>query len=230
MNIYKVDSIQRVTVLANGGIRKSWLPPKHEFDVQNFNTYNENGELVAAVNSGEADLDFISALLRIKPVERVEDFLDYQFANSENPEQFFKHINTGAIINFPSIERTPASQKILVEWVNEKKKHFQKSILKEEAVEKNNSPLVKIKWLGSPEQFGHIFGKLIKGGYIDLPLSDGDKSVSKIAEHFLQVFDIRSTKKNRGKQTTKGNLEKALSNRNSLSLKSRIEIPSIDKI
>ena len=88
----------------------------------------------------------------------------------------------------------------------------------------------KITWLGSPEQFGLIFGKMIVGGYIDLPNSDGDKSVAKIAENFLNVFDIRSTKKNKGQPTTKGNLEKALSNRNSLSTKMRIEIPPINKM
>lgn len=87
----------------------------------------------------------------------------------------------------------------------------------------------KIKWLGSPEQFGYIFGQLAKKGYIELPTSQGEGSLSKLADLCLLYFEILSTKgKNTGQQTTKENLERAINyetNQLGLKGKSSLEIP-----
>ncbi len=55
----------------------------------------------------------------------------------------------------------------------------------------------KIKWLGSPSQFGFIIDALVIGGYIERPTS----SFKKDAEFYLNIFDL---------DTTIGTLEKEL--------------------
>lgn len=81
----------------------------------------------------------------------------------------------------------------------------------------------KIKWLGSPEQFGFMFGELVGKGYIELPTKETEGRFSKLAELCLQYFEILATKgKTKGKQTTKGNLERAINpETNSLNIKGK---------
>lgn len=92
-------------------------------------------------------------------------------------------------------------------------------------------PLQKIKWLGSPEQFGYIFGELASKGYIELPSKNGEGVFSKLAELSLMYFELTTTKgKNVGKQTTPENLERALNpetNQLSIKGKANLKLPPI---
>lgn len=93
------------------------------------------------------------------------------------------------------------------------------------------SSLERIKWLGSPEQFGYIFGELASKGYIELPTKNGEGVFSKLAELSLMYFELTTTKgKNVGKQTTPENLERALNpetNQLSIKGKANLKLPPI---
>lgn len=92
----------------------------------------------------------------------------------------------------------------------------------------------KIKWSGSPEQFGFIFGELAAKGYIELPTKETEGRFSKLAELCLQYFEILSTKgETKGKQTTKKNLERAINPRtNNLTIKGKrtLTLPRIEDL
>lgn len=127
MNIYKIDSLHRHVLIDNGGCIKSNSPTQHEFDLPNRHTYNEKGELIGERDLGKMDLDFCNKLTSIKPVERVEDFLDYQLENSEDKLTFFKHIKTGVIVNSYKISNSPARQQVLIDWIKEKKNKLEET-------------------------------------------------------------------------------------------------------
>jgi hypothetical protein len=95
----------------------------------------------------------------------------------------------------------------------------------------NGANIDKIKWLGSPEQFGYIFGQFASLGYIELPTKHGEGTFSKLAQICLQVFEINTTKgKNKNKPTTTENLERALnpeSNNLSGKGKANLKLPPI---
>lgn len=86
--------------------------------------------------------------------------------------------------------------------------------------------LKKIKWLGTPSQFGFIMERLITNGFIENPYP---KSFEKNATNFLQMFEIQGLKG----ETTIGTLTKELSPQgNSLTMdKQRLfRIPRIEEV
>ncbi len=75
---------------------------------------------------------------------------------------------------------------------------------------------IKLKWLGTPSQFGWVFLELAKKGYVETPKTGGQDSYAKYARICNDLFDIK---------TTPANLEKELNPRsNSLTLANREEI------
>lgn len=68
----------------------------------------------------------------------------------------------------------------------------------------------KLKWLGTPAQFGHLIIELIGKGYLDKPTI----SFNKDAEFYLSIFDIKT----KNGKTTIGNMANEINeNKNSLS-------------
>jgi len=59
----------------------------------------------------------------------------------------------------------------------------------------------KIKWKGTPSQFGYLVAQLIEKGFIDPPLFNGDINFSELSRRCYQYFDI---------DTTLGNLTKEM--------------------
>lgn len=51
----------------------------------------------------------------------------------------------------------------------------------------------KIKWLGSPSQFGYIFGQLVDNGFIEMPISKGRPTFAAFAKICMKVFEIDTT-------------------------------------
>jgi hypothetical protein len=81
----------------------------------------------------------------------------------------------------------------------------------------------KIKWLGTPSQFGFLFSELVKKHYIEPPKTFAEPSYAKYAKICMEVFDIN---------TTEGNLAKELNpaiGKNTLSdtKKEKFTIPEI---
>ena len=50
----------------------------------------------------------------------------------------------------------------------------------------------KIKWLGSPSQFGYIILELINNGFIELPIGKGNKNYARVAELCFEKFHIKT--------------------------------------
>jgi hypothetical protein len=59
-----------------------------------------------------------------------------------------------------------------------------------------HTPTTKLKWLGTPAQFGFIIQELIGKGYLERPTS----SFAKDAKIFLSIFDIETTEQTLAKE------------------------------
>lgn len=83
--------------------------------------------------------------------------------------------------------------------------------------------LNKIKWLGTPSQFSHIFLELANNDYIETPKHEKDMDKTNFARLCFEHFDI---------DTTPGNLEKEFRSDSNLSLftKSLFQIPLRNEI
>lgn len=83
-----------------------------------------------------------------------------------------------------------------------------------------NKPDKKLKWNGTPSQFGFIIDLLIQGGYLEKPTS----SFTKDANLYLQHFDITTTPKTLSIEISE------ISNHLSTENRKRIIIPHKDKL
>lgn len=54
----------------------------------------------------------------------------------------------------------------------------------------------KLKWLGTPAQFGYIINELVEKGFIECPTTHASPSISKLSRVCLEVFDLSSTPQN----------------------------------
>lgn len=88
----------------------------------------------------------------------------------------------------------------------------------------------KIKWKGSTALFGYLFLELIKYGYIEPPLRNGETNYSAFARLCYQYFEVSNK---RGELTTLENLEKEL-NPNKCSLsdtkRAKFTIPDLSDL
>lgn len=78
----------------------------------------------------------------------------------------------------------------------------------------------RLKWKGTPSQFGFIIDLLIQGGYLEKPTS----SFAKDANFYLQFFDIETTNTTLAKELSEGTNSLATKNRK------KITIPNKDKL
>jgi hypothetical protein len=60
--------------------------------------------------------------------------------------------------------------------------------------------LKKIKWNGTPSQFGYLFTELIKQGFIEPPLYNGEMNISGFSRLCWECFDINTTPQNLEKE------------------------------
>jgi len=67
----------------------------------------------------------------------------------------------------------------------------------------------KIKWLGTPAQFGWLMIELNQKGYIQYPLTNNEESIRKMAKLCFDGFQFETKLGN----TTSGNLENELNNK-----------------
>jgi hypothetical protein len=114
------------------------------------------------------------------------------------------------------------------EWANFLLSAFAKDYLTKENIETDNESLPetiqtsnqKLKWTGTPSQFGFIIDLLIQGGYLEKPTS----SFAKDANFYLQFFDIETTNSTLAKELSEGTNSLATKNRK------KITIPNKDKL
>ncbi len=87
-----------------------------------------------------------------------------------------------------------------------KKRRYQEINIKEQMY----SPITlrkdinKIKWLGSPSIFGFLMTELVKRGYIEPPLRNGESNYAGFAKLCYQYFDIDTTQENLIKEMNPG--------------------------
>ncbi len=156
MAIYKLTPpLWLLTHNEDGGERlklmkvDSW----HEFDVLNWNQYNSEGVEVRASSQEFDDKKFIEKLLGIKPMERVEMFLNYQYKHTESKGLFLEHLGSGAIVN--KLKDHREQQKILLEWVK----------IKLAALEKDNE-LGKLRGVTEENSEKNLADKLLVIRYL----------------------------------------------------------------
>lgn len=214
MNIYKIDSLHRHVLIDNGGCIKSNSPTQHEFDLPNHHTYNEKGELIGERDLGKMDLDFCNKLASIKPVERVEDFLDYQLENSEDKLTFFKHIKTGVIVNSYKISNSPARQQVLIDWIKEKKNKLEETPKEEtfEPLEFDNlsQKLLLLESLGVLKAISETTGEQISSRKMGRIIAE-ILETNDLTRH-LRYFNPHSQPKDKNNPRTIKNLQNLHSN------------------
>jgi hypothetical protein len=84
----------------------------------------------------------------------------------------------------------------------------------------------KLRWSGTPSQFGYLLLELAKKGFIDLPTTGGEASYAKYAKVSSELFDFQTP-------TTLENLKKEFNpNKNTLSetVRSKFSIPELTEI
>jgi len=108
-------------------------------------------------------------------------------------------------------------QNLIREWIEKKKNEIQVSEIPVKQGE-------KITWNGTPSQFGYLFLELVKNGFIEPPLYNGETNYTGFARLCFQYFDI---------DTTPGNLENQLNpNKNQLSdtKRAKFTIPDLSDL
>ena len=155
--------------------------------------------------------------------------VDPEFYKHEKFMEFYREHGSPKIIDkkpflifikemLPSYPEIPESRKqTILEWVNEKLVDLKNSV-------KPSPSNEKIKWNGSPSQFGFLISSLVKKGFIDPPLYNGETNFSGLARLCYDYFDI---------ETTIGNLTKEVNpEKNSLSntKRSKFDIPDLSDL
>ena len=90
-------------------------------------------------------------------------------------------------------------------------------------------PGVKLKWKCSPAIAGYIISELIRTGYVEPPITNGELSYAKLAGICNQIFDIRSD----GKLTTLDYLKKVVnpeSNQLPDYKRAKLNLPDLDQL
>lgn len=110
-----------------------------------------------------------------------------------------------------------------LQWLNNKQEEY---LNKSESIDNspNRNKFEKIKWNGSPTQFGYLFLELKYKGFIDFPKTRGVDSHKKFAKICYEVFEIKGTL---------GTLEKALTkkgNKLTPANKDAFKIPDIKSL
>jgi hypothetical protein len=134
-----------------------------------------------------------------------------------------KHGNTRPFLYFlqeilPDFQSiSDPRRKTIIDWIDAKKNEIKNEV-------QQVQPLKKIKFNGTPSQFGYIFLELIKHGHVEPPLHNGEPNYAAFARLCFDYFDI---------STTLGNLTKELnpsSNKLSDTKRAKFSIPDLSDL
>lgn len=93
-----------------------------------------------------------------------------------------------------------------LQWLNDKQEEY---LNKVGSINNSSNKIEKIKWLGSPSQFGYLFLELERKGFIEFPKTGGIISHKKFAEICFKVFEIKGKLSSLVKECTKSSLTPA---------------------
>jgi len=105
-------------------------------------------------------------------------------------------INPDYVAGAERREITKLSEKrraLIKEWVTNKKKELNPSL---SLTQGTGKPTDKIKWAGSPSQFGYIILELVKHGFIEPPLYHGETNFTGLAKLCFNNFNIDTSQEN----------------------------------
>lgn len=170
--------------------------------------------------------------INTQSINTVFEFLDFHLKRytERNPgkEKMFLLFVKECISGTGIVETANGSKMKMYQPIHEGRKETVKDWIETKNNEiKNGKPLPaggKIKWSGTPSQFGYLFLELVKNGFIEPPLYNGETNYKGLARLCYQNFDIN---------TTPGNIEKEMNpNKNTLSdtKRAKFTIPNISDI
>ena len=123
-------------------------------------------------------------------------FLDYHLKryseNGENPGNFLQYIKE-LIINKFKAKLSEGRQQNIADWIQ----------IREHELKNNMKPVhanEKIKWKGTPSQFGYLFLALVKQGFIEPPMRNGEYNYTGLSRLCNDYFDIETTPQNLTKE------------------------------
>ena len=82
----------------------------------------------------------------------------------------------------------------------------------------------KLKWNGTPSQFGYIFLELAQNGFIEVPKTGGIDSYSKYAAYCMNLFDINTTQRNLVKELNQKSNSLTYANRKEFKIPERNDL------
>ena len=173
------------------------------------------------LNEGIERIYTARVLEEIREYSKTMAFLDYHFDKCTADKRDFIDFIEETVRHMylrSDDHKYYGQMKRLEEWIRGKKKELK------EGLNVFPDPTVKIKWNGTPSQFGYLFLELVKQGYIELPTYAGNGSYAALAKKCFESFDIK---------TTPDNLKKEMNpEKNSLShsKQARFTIPNISEL
>ena len=165
-------------------------------------------------NANHGDTKVIIGYPEYKENPDFMEFYNENRAKKVNKKPFLLFIQE-MLPNFPEISE--ARKNTIIEWVEEKLKDIKNNITPIQANE-------RIKWQGTPSQFGHLMLELVKQGFVGTKLHNGETNFSALARLCFNCFEI---------ETTIGNLTKELNpEKNTLSdtKRAKFTIPNLSDL
>lgn len=119
-------------------------------------------------------------------------FLDYQyqkFIEKNGDGSLFLIFIQETINDIQALSE--ARIKTILEWIETKRKELPQDPGKDQGAEAPT--LKKIEWKGSPASFGYLFLELVKNGFIEPPLRNGEPNFTGLAKLCFQYFNVKNT-------------------------------------
>lgn len=163
--------------------------------------YTEINEHLSFLKDNDARLSFINNQKEIIDIQLIALITKTKELKSMYPKIKSKEESNDTNIHLSKLKL----DYLLVEYVKTAlrgvRTYLKLKILAIHLAERESSVIIydelqKIKWLGTPSQFSHIFTELAKRGFIEIPPTRGQGSSRKFAKMLFQYFDIKTTEDN----------------------------------
>lgn len=199
-----------------------------EFLENHYNKFETESQFILYDPNEVTSPGFLEHYLKTKSHYKLI-IVDPEFYKHEKFMEFYREHGSPKIIDkkpflifikemLPSYPEISESRKqTILEWVNEKMAYLKENV-------KPTPTNEKIKWNGSPSQFGFLINSLVTKGFIEPPLYNGETNFSGLARLCYDHFDI---------ETTIGNLTKEVNpEKNTLSdtKRSKFDIPNLSDL
>jgi len=128
---------------------------------------------------------------RLSTMKTVKEKLEFLLSMKFNRLQHWKNYEISSQIVYPKDKPENVELDYMIKWIEleiEKLKEMEKLTSGAEVPTSK-----KIEWKGSPALFGYLFTELIKKGYIEPELHNGEMSYQGTAKLFFNHFNVNNT-------------------------------------